>query len=130
MHKFVLGQNISMSPINFAEKLALFSQYWSPKVVAELNDYQFKLVKFQGDFVWHQHDDTDEAFIVIKGEMQIEFRDREVTVREGELFVVPKGVEHITRARIECHAMIIEPKGVVNTGDAGGEKTASNDVWI
>ena len=119
-----------MTPFNFAEKLSLFSEHWSPKVIAELNNYQFKLVKFQGDFVWHQHDDTDEAFIVIKGEMQIGFRDREVTVREGELFVVPKGVEHITRAKEECHAMLIEPRGVVNTGEAGGEKTALNDVWI
>lgn len=119
-----------MSPVNFDEKLSLFSEHWSPRVVAELNDYQFKLVKFQGDFVWHRHDDTDEAFIVIKGEMQIGFRDREVTVREGELFVVPKGVEHITRAVEECHAMIIEPKGVVNTGEVGGEMTAKNDIWI
>ena len=119
-----------MSSVNFDEKLSLFSEHWSPKVVAELNDYQFKLVKFQGDFVWHQHDDTDEAFIVIKGEMQIGFRDREVTVGEGELFVVPKGVEHITRAVEECHALIIEPKGVVNTGEVGGEMTAKNDIWI
>ncbi len=119
-----------MSPINFAEKFSLFAEHWSPKVIAELNDSQFKLVKFQGDFVWHQHDDTDEAFIVIKGEMQIGFRDREVTVKEGEMFVVKKGIEHITRAKYECHAMIIEPRGVVNTGEAGGEKTASNDVWI
>ena len=119
-----------MSPINLAQKLLLFSEHWSPKVIAQLNDYQFKLVKFQGDFVWHQHDDTDEAFSVIKGEMQIGFRGREVTVREGELFVVPKGVEHITWAKQECHAMIVEPRGVVNTGGAGGELTASNDVWI
>lgn len=119
-----------MTPINFAEKLSLFSEHWSPKVIAELNDYQFKIVKFQGDFVWHKHDDTDEAFIVIKGEMRIGFRDREVTVRQGELFVVAKGFEHITRAASECHAMIIEPRGVVNTGETGGEKTAQNDVWI
>ena len=119
-----------MSPVNLADKLSLFSEHWSPRVIAELNDIQFKLVKFQGDFVWHQHDDTDEAFLVIKGEMQISFRDSDVTVREGELFIVPKGVEHITRASEECQAMIIEPKGVVNTGEAGGNLTASNDVWI
>ena len=119
-----------MQSINLAQKLSLFSEHWSPKVIAELNDYQFKLVKFQGDFVWHHHDDTDEAFIVIKGEMQIGFRDHEVTVKEGELFVVKKCIEHITRATEECHAMIIEPRGVVNTGEAGGELTASNDVWI
>ncbi len=119
-----------MNPINLAQKLSLFAEHWSPKVVAELNDYQFKLVKFQGDFVWHQHDDTDEAFIVIKGEMQIGFRDQEVTVKEGEMFVVKKSIEHITRANEECHAMIIETRGVVNTGEAGGDLTANNDVWI
>ena len=99
-------------------------------MVAELNDYQFKLVKLQGEFVWHAHADTDEAFLVIDGEMEIGFRDRTVTLRAGELFVVPKGVEHITRAARECHALIIEPRGVVNTGDAGGAQTAANDVWI
>lgn len=130
MHDLNLIQNMPVLPINFAEKLSLFTEQWSPKVIAELNDYQFKLVKLQGDFVWHQHDDTDEAFIVIKGEMQIGFRDREVTVKEGELFVVKKGIEHITRAKEECHVMIIEPRGVVNTGDAGGELTAVNDVSI
>lgn len=119
-----------MNVVNLTNKLSLFTEHWSPKVIAELNDIQFKLVKFQGDFVWHTHDDTDEAFLVIKGEMQIGFRDREVTVREGELFVVKKGIEHITRAKEECHAMIIEPRGVVNTGQAGGDLTASNDVWI
>ena len=117
-------------PINFSDKLAKFSEFWSPRVVAEMNDYQFKLVKFRGEFVWHDHPDTDEVFLVIKGEMQIGFRDREVTVRAGEMFVVPKGVEHITRAREECHALIVEPRGVVNTGDTGGALTAQNDVWI
>ena len=119
-----------MIPINLSEKLAKFSEHWSPRVVAELNDYQFKLVKLQGEFVWHDHADTDEAFLVIDGEMEIGFRDRTVTLRAGELFVVPKGVEHITRAARECHALIIEPRGVVNTGDAGGAQTAANDVWI
>jgi mannose-6-phosphate isomerase-like protein (cupin superfamily) len=116
--------------IDLRAKLALIADMWSPRVVAELNDYQFKLVKLQGEFVWHKHDDTDEAFLVIAGEMRIGFRDREVAVRAGELFVVPKGVEHITRADAECHALIIEPRGVVNTGDAGGAKTARNDIWI
>ncbi len=116
--------------INLAEKLSNFNEHWSPRVIAEMNDYQFKLVKFQGEFVWHDHPDTDEVFLVIEGEMQIGFRDRDVTVREGEMFVVPKGVEHITRAKSECHALIIEPRGVVNTGAAGGALTARNDVWI
>ncbi|HEX7916209.1 cupin domain-containing protein [Rudaea sp.] len=116
--------------INFAEKLALFTERWSPRVVAEMNDYQFKLVKLQGEFVWHEHKDTDEVFLVVRGEMQVGFRDRDVTIREGEMFVVPRGVEHITRAAQECHALIIEPRGVINTGETGGELTAQNDRWI
>jgi mannose-6-phosphate isomerase-like protein (cupin superfamily) len=116
--------------VNLAGKLALFSEHWSPRVVAQMNDVQFKLVKMQGDFVWHSHEDTDEVFLVVKGEMEISLRDRDVVLREGEMFVIPRGVEHITRAREECHALIVEPSGVVNTGDAGGELTARNDVWI
>lgn len=116
--------------INLNDKLSLLLEHWSPRVIAEMNDVQFKLVKLEGDFVWHQHGDTDEVFIVIRGEMQVGFRDREVTIREGEMIVVPKGVEHITRARQECHALIIEPRGVINTGEAGGGLTARNDVWI
>lgn len=115
--------------INLADKLATFAAHWSPRVVAEMNDYQFKLVKFQGEFVWHAHADTDETFIVVHGQMEIGFRDHATTVREGELCVVPRGVEHITRAAGECHALIIEPRGIVNTGDAGGTFTADNDVW-
>ena len=118
------------SSINLAEKLAQVSEHWSPRVVAELNDYQFKVVKLQGEFVWHTHQNTDEAFLVIDGEMEIGFRDGRVTLRAGEMFVVPKGVEHITRASDECHALIVEPRGVVNTGDAGGSLTAKNDVWV
>ena len=115
--------------INLREKLAQFYEHLSPRVVAELNDYQFKVVKLQGEFVWHTHQETDEAFIVIDGELEIGFRDGEVRLRTGEMYVVPKGVEHITRASGECHALIIEPRGVVNTGDAGGSLTARNDVW-
>jgi len=119
-----------LSAINLREKLAKFDELWSPRVIAEMNDYQFKVVKLQGDFVWHRHEDTDEVFIVLDGEMEIGFREQTVTVRAGELFVVPKGREHITRARAECHALIVEPRGVVNTGDVKGEMTAANDVWI
>jgi mannose-6-phosphate isomerase-like protein (cupin superfamily) len=118
------------APVNLADKLATFAERWSPRVVAEMNDYQFKLVKLEGDFVWHRHDETDEVFIVLAGEMEVGFRDRSVRVRAGEMLVVPKGVEHITRAPRECHAMIVEPRGVVNTGDAGGSLTAPNDVWV
>jgi mannose-6-phosphate isomerase-like protein (cupin superfamily) len=115
--------------VNFAEKLSRIDAPWSPRVVAELNDYQFKLVKIEGDFVWHKHDDTDEAFLVQSGELQIEFRDGSATLRGGEMLVVPRGVEHRPHAEAECHVLLIEPRGVVNTGDAGGELTAPNDVW-
>ena len=118
------------SPVNFADKLSRFAEHWSPRVVAELNDYQFKLVKLQGEFVWHTHHDTDEAFIVLAGEMEIGFRDGSVSLAAGEMYVVPKGIEHITRASRECHALIVEPRAVVNTGDAPGALTAPNDVWV
>ena len=117
-------------PINFTEKFAAFQEHWAPRVIAEMNDYQFKLVKFQGEFIWHSHEDTDEAFIVLKGEMEIGFREETVVLREGELFVIPKGREHITRAASECHALLVEPRGVVNTGGAGGPLTAPHDVWL
>ncbi len=123
--------NQAAKAINLEQKFAQFFDYWSPKVVAQVNDYQLKLVKFQGDFVWHEHLDTDEVFLVIKGEMKIDLPDHTVTVAEGEMFVIPKGVRHCTRAAQECQAMLIEPRGVVNTGDAEeGELTAANDVWI
>jgi mannose-6-phosphate isomerase-like protein (cupin superfamily) len=116
--------------INFADKLSRFESFWSPRIVAEMNDYQFKLVKLKGEFIWHRHEETDETFIIIEGEMQVGFRDGDVDVRPGEMIVIPKGVEHITRAAGECHALIIEPRGVVNTGDAGGALTAKTDMWI
>ena len=119
----------TLSPINLAGKLSAFSEYWSPRVVAEMNDYQFKVVKLKGEFVWHRHDDTDETFLVLAGEMEIGLRTGAVALKAGEMYVVPKGVEHITRAERECHALVIEPRGVVNTGNAGGALTARNDVW-
>jgi mannose-6-phosphate isomerase-like protein (cupin superfamily) len=115
--------------INFKDKFSKFTAHWSPRVIAEMNDYQFKLVKIEGEFVWHQHPDTDEVFIVIEGCMDIEFRDAKVSLEAGEMFVVPKGVEHKPSASSECNIMIIEPKGVVNTGDADSELTAKNDLW-
>jgi mannose-6-phosphate isomerase-like protein (cupin superfamily) len=117
-------------PINFADKLGRFAEHWSPRVVAEMNGYQFKLVKIQGEFVWHSHADTDEVFIVVDGAMSIEFRDGRVELEAGEMFVVPRGVEHKPSARAECRMMLIEPRGVVNTGEAGGDLTALNDVWV
>ena len=118
---------MSNEPIDLAEKLSTFADHWSPKVVARLNDYEIKVVKIQGEFVWHTHDDTDELFLVIDGELTIQLRDDEVTLRAGQLFVVPRGVEHCPIADGEVHAMLIEPVGVVNTGDAGGPLTASYD---
>ena len=116
--------------INFAEKLAKINKHWAPGIVAEMNGYQFKLVKVQGDFVWHSHEETDEVFIVLDGEMDIEFRDGKVTIKSGEMYVVPKGVEHKPFAENECKIMIVEPGGVTNTGDVGGELTAEDGVWI
>lgn len=118
------------SAINFEEKLAKFSEHWSPKIVAQMNDYHFKLVKFQGDFVWHNHADTDEVFIVLDGEMVIDFRDGRVDLKTGEMLVVPKGVEHKPLAEEECKILLVEPAGTINTGDLGGELTAEDDVWI
>ena len=116
--------------INFAQKLGLFSEHWTPKVIAEMNDYQFKISKLQGEFVWHSHADTDETFIVLDGQLYIDFRDGQVAIGSGEMFVVPKGVEHKPWAEQEVKLLLIEPKGVLNTGDQGGERTAQNDVWI
>ncbi len=116
--------------INLQQKFGLFSEQWQPKVIAEMNDYQFKLVKLQGDFVWHDHKDTDETFIVIEGELRIDMRDGPVTIRQGEMLVVPKGVEHKPYAEREVKLMLIEPRGVLNTGHEGGVRTAENDVWI
>ena len=108
----------------------MFTDRWQPKVVAEMNDYQFKLSKVEGEFVWHDHRDTDETFVVIEGNLQIDFRDGSVQLGPGEMFVVPRGVEHKPYAEKEVKLMIIEPRGVLNTGHAGGERTAQNDVWI
>lgn len=115
---------------NLEEKLSQFSEHWVPKIIAQMNDYHFKLVKFKGDFVWHRHADTDEVFITLDGEMTIEFRDGKVALKSGEMFVVPKGVEHKPYAKRECQIMLVEPAGTVNTGDAGGKMTAENDIWI
>lgn len=116
--------------INFGEKLDKFSDHFAPHVIAEMNDYQFKLVKAKGEFVWHSHAETDDVFIVLDGEMYVELRDGRVDLKAGEMFVVPKGVEHRPVAKSECRVLLVEPAGTVNTGDAGGDLTAENDVWI
>ena len=121
---------MAYAPINFAEKLGLIDDLWKPRVDAEMNDYQFKLVRIDGDFIWHDHKDTDETFIVLEGKLRIDFRDGAVEIGAGEMYVVPKGVEHKPYAEHEVKMLLIEPRGVLNTGDTGGERTAQNDVWI
>jgi mannose-6-phosphate isomerase-like protein (cupin superfamily) len=128
--KPVTEAKMTYQPINFRQKFGLFDEQWQPKVVAEMNNYQFKVVKLQGDFIWHDHQDTDETFVVIDGVLRIDFRDGAVTLSAGEMFVVPKGVEHKPYAEHEVKVLLIEPAGVLNTGHAGGERTARNDVWI
>ena len=117
-------------PINLVRKFSQFSDHWSPRIIAQMNDYHFKLVKIKGDFVWHRHDETDEVFIVHSGKMSIVFRDGEVALEAGEMFVVPQGMEHKPYAREECSVILVEPPGTINTGDAGGEMTAKGNVWI
>ena len=116
--------------INLEEKFGLFRERWQPKVIAEMNEYQFKIVRLEGDFVWHSHEDTDEAFVVLDGSLRIDFRDGAVSLGAGEMYVVRKGVEHKPYAEHEVKLMLIEPRGVPNTGDQGGSRTAQNDVWI
>lgn len=116
--------------INFAEKLVLIDALWQPRVAAEMNEYQFKLVRIEGDFVWHEHPETDETFIVLKGQLRIDLRDGAVSIGAGEMFVVPKGVEHKPYAAQEVHLLLIEPRGILNTGHTGGDRTAQNDLWI
>lgn len=113
--------------VNLAEAMTRIGEYWSPRVVAELNDYRIKLVRIRDEFVWHSHQETDELFLVLEGRMGIAFRDRTITLETGELYVVPRGVEHKPFAESECHVLLMEPAGVVNTGDAGGELTADTD---
>lgn len=118
------------TPVNFIQKYSLFTEQWPPKVVAQMSDYQFKLARLEGDFVWHAHADTDETFIVIEGCLRIDFRDGFLELNAGELYVVPKGIEYKPYAEKEVKLMLIEPTGVINTGDDNNERTAQNDVWI
>ena len=121
---------MSYQAINLSRKFGLLDERWQPKVIAEMNDYQFKIVKLQGDFIWHDHKETDETFIVLEGVLRIDFRDGAVQISAGEMFVVPKGVEHKPCAEQEVKLLLIEPRGTLNTGHEGGERTAQNDVWI
>jgi len=119
-----------MRTISLSEKLAQFSEYWSPRIVGELNDSHVKLVKLKGEFVWHQHENEDELFLVIKGKLLIKLRDGDVTLEEGEMVIIPRGVEHMPVAEEEVHVMLLEPKTTVNTGNAGGDRTVAAPEWI
>ena len=121
------GQSVS---IDLLDKISRIPGHWQPHIVAEMNDYQFKVVKIAGDFVWHTHHDTDEAFIVLEGVLRIELRDQVLELCAGQMAVVPKGVEHKTFAATEAKLLLIEPRGVVNTGDAETARTAQNDLWV
>jgi mannose-6-phosphate isomerase-like protein (cupin superfamily) len=114
-----------MEKINLAQKLSLFSDHYSPKVVGDLNDHQVKLVKVKGEFVWHKHDAEDEMFLIVDGRLTIRFRDGDVELGPGEMIIVPKGVEHMPVAEEEVSMMLIEPATTLNTGDAGGERTVA-----
>jgi mannose-6-phosphate isomerase-like protein (cupin superfamily) len=116
--------------INLNDKFSRFSEKWSPKIIAKLNDYHIKLVRSEGDFTWHSHKDTDEMFLVIEGELRIDFRDGNINLHEGEMYVIPKGVEHKPYAKKECKILLLEPAGTINTGDTGGSQTAEDNVWI
>ena len=113
--------------VDLERKLSLFTEFWSPKVIARVNDYDVKVVKVKGEFVWHRHEDTDELFLVLRGRLRIQMREGAVEIGPGQMYVVPKGVEHCPVADEETHALLLEPRGVVNTGDVGGDLTATHD---
>lgn len=119
-----------MQKINLAEKLTLFSEHWSPKIIAALNGQHVKLVKLQGEFVWHHHDHEDEMFLVVAGSFRMDFRDKSVVLCAGEMIVVPRGVEHRPVADEECSILLFEPAATVNTGSAGGDRTVAAPGWI
>lgn len=116
--------------VNLAEKLSLFGEHWSPKVVGELNDSYVKVVKVRGEFVWHHHDNEDELFLVLKGRLTIKLRDRDLHIGEGELVVIPRGVEHMPVAEEEVHILLLEPKTTLNTGDVQNERTVTTTQRI
>jgi len=121
---------MSKNQINFQEKFTKITEQWTPRVIAQMNDNQFKIARIQGEFVWHKHEETDEVFIIIEGTMNLELRDRTVNLQEGEMYVVPKGVEHKPVAENECKILMIETQGTTNTGNVGGDRTQENDIWV
>ena len=118
-----------MQIINIAQKFSLFNEYWSPRIVGELNDSHIKLAKLHGEFIWHRHENEDELFLVVKGKLLIKLRDRDLWLNEGELVIIPKGVEHCPVADEEVHVMLLEPKSTLNTGDQQNERTVEAQ-WI
>ena len=119
-----------MQPINLVACLRQFSEHWSPRIIASLNDQEVKLAKFQGAFDWHAHENEDELFLVVQGEFTMEFRDRSVILREGEMIVVPRGVEHRPVAEQECHVLLFEPAGIINTGNARKSDKTNSAKWL
>lgn len=116
--------------ISLAEKFSMFSERWSPRVLAQLNEYHVKIAKIQGEFEWHSHPETDEMFLVVEGAMTIQLREGKLSLQEGEMCVIPRGVEHKPAAEEECHILMVEPAGTINTGDAGGVRTVEETPWI
>ncbi len=116
--------------VNLTKKFSLVSELWDPKIIAQLNDYQLKIAKIKGDFVWHSHPETDELFLVVNGELDIHLRDGLLHLKPGELCVIPRGVEHRPAAEKECQILLVEPGGTLNTGDAGGDMTIEETSWI
>lgn len=121
---------MSIDVIDIKEKFTRFEEQWSPRIIAQLNDYHFKIARIEGEFVWHSHPETDEVFIVIEGEFEIQLRDETLILKEGEMCVIPKGVEHRPVAEQECQILMVEPAGTVNTGDAGGDCTVTDTEWV
>jgi len=119
-----------MDKVNLSQKFALFQQYWSPKIAGELNDSYIKLAKLKGEFVWHQHENEDELFLVVKGHLLIKLRDRDIHLKEGEFVVIPKGVEHLPIAEEEVHVLLLEPKSTLNTGNVQNERTVTDLDWV
>jgi mannose-6-phosphate isomerase-like protein (cupin superfamily) len=119
-----------MDTINLNQKFALFQEYWSPKIAGELNDSYIKLAKLKGEFVWHQHENEDELFLVVKGHLLIKLRDRDIHLKEGEFVIIPKGVEHLPIAEEEVHVLLLEPKSTLNTGNVQNERTVNDLDWV
>ncbi len=119
-----------MDKINLSQKFALFQQYWSPKIVGELNDSYIKLVKLKGEFVWHRHEQEDELFLVVKGRLLIKLRDRDIHLEEGEFVIIPRGIEHLPIAEEEVHVLLLEPKSTLNTGNVQSERTVTDLEWV